>query len=140
MIEYKYQGYILEMRLLEDKESIKIRGTVSSHPNITFTDNYLPGLKKQFHTWADNMLEEVQPKPHIFKYKGVELEVVLDKEEGCYIGELESKYDGESGGEEFRGRTIEHIKEEFEQYVWDLYVSYLKFQDLRCIEVEEIND
>ena len=50
MIQYSYRGYILEMRLVGEASSIRVKGTIKTHPSLTFYDEYIPRMKKQFNS------------------------------------------------------------------------------------------
>lgn len=134
MVEYKFRGYVLEMSLISSDSYFKIKGTVSTHPNIVFysdaSNDYINSVQKKFEKWVNQMLEEGYEEKYCLTYRGVKLPVWRDTEEGYFKGELESSYDGKYGSAGFKAHTIEELKEKFEQYVWDLYVSYLKYKDL----------
>ena len=38
MIQYSYRGYILEMRLVGEASSIRVKGTMKTHPSLIFYD------------------------------------------------------------------------------------------------------
>ena len=50
MIQYSYRGYILEMRLVGEASSIRVKGTIKTHASLTFYDESTPRMKKQFNS------------------------------------------------------------------------------------------
>jgi hypothetical protein len=55
MITYEYRGYVLEMSLVGEQSSIRVKGIVPTHRHITFFDEDISRMKSQFESFVDSL-------------------------------------------------------------------------------------